>query len=145
MARRTAEAGSAGVNMDNGRRGPGSRSLTKADLLEALTPLKTALRKHEDRMEMMELTIKRIAQADTLGTRVENGLCEIAEKLKPLESLRASSIEPAPLKDADKKNLGNLKGSLKRAEWSNATSIPVPNKPVPFVGQTPTRQGSSKP
>lgn len=126
------------------KRGAYDAPLTKADLLDALGALTAALKQHEDKMEMMELTIKRIAQVDMLGTRVENGLCEIAERLKPLERLQEPR-EPKALELEDKENLDGIIKSLDRPSWSNATSIPVPNDPVPFVGQTPTNQGSSKP
>jgi hypothetical protein len=86
---------------------------------------------HEQELKRLSEVVQQLTHMSSIECILTNGFEELSAKLAPLGDL---APKRTPLDEDGQARLTNLVNAWKRPAWSGATSLPVPNEPVSFIG-----------
>jgi hypothetical protein len=102
-----------------------------ADLQAALEEFQARDATREEELKKLGEVVQKLTQMSSIECILTNGFEELSAKLAPLSDL---TPKRTPLDEDGQARLTNLVDAWKRPGWSGATSLPVPNEPVFFIG-----------
>lgn len=89
---------------------------------------------HEQELKRLSEVVQQLTHMSSIECILTNGFEELSAKLAPLGDLAPKRTPLDDQPEPAEARLKSLVDALKRPGWSGATSLPVPNGPVDFIG-----------
>ena len=90
---------------------------------------------HEQELKRLSEVVQQLTHMSSIECILTNGFEELSAKLAPLGDLAPKRTPLDEQTENGEARLKSLVNALKRPGWSGATSLPVPNSPVFFIGE----------
>lgn len=89
----------------------------------------------EQELKRLSEVVQQLTHMSSIECILTNGFEELSAKLAPLGDLAPKRTPLDHQTEDGEARLKSLINALKRPGWSGATSLPVPNNPVFFIGE----------
>lgn len=125
----------------------GSTQYAPEDLKAMLSEFQAREAQREEELKRLGEVVQKLTQMSSIECILTNGFEELSAKLAPLSDLAPKRTPLDEETENGEARLKNLVDAWTRPGWSGATSLPVPNAPVSFIGAKapPSLTGSMAP